>query len=282
MDSDNEEKDTIEDITQKRTRSFTIKNLNSTIVISLSILTAGLMIAGAIVFNGKLLTNIQSGSNSSSSGASTTSSTVNLSQFESNIVSLAGSLGMNESKFKTCYDKNTYNSEIQAEITAGNNLGVSGTPTVLIGMINSKNNTVTGRIVTGAVPLTVFTPLIDNYVKYGSTNGYSNQYVSTTDLTVTLPSRVTGNSNSKVAFVEYGDFECPYCEQLYQQVIPSIMDSYVNNGKIQFAFSDFPLTSIHPYALSAAIGGECAQEQGKFWEYYNNVYGSDYNKLFNS
>jgi protein-disulfide isomerase len=47
---------------------------------------------------------------------------------------------------------------------------------------------------------------------------------------------------------------------------------YIDNGKIAFYYRHFPLTSIHPYAKSAAIAAECANDQGKFWEYHDLLF----------
>jgi len=37
-------------------------------------------------------------------------------------------------------------------------------------------------------------------------------------------------------------------------------------------YRDFPLTSIHQFAQQAAEATECADDQGKFWEYHDKVF----------
>ncbi|MFI5265687.1 MAG: DsbA family protein, partial [Candidatus Levyibacteriota bacterium] len=37
-------------------------------------------------------------------------------------------------------------------------------------------------------------------------------------------------------------------------------------------FKEFPLKSVHPNAMAAAVAAEAAGKQGKFWEYHNLLY----------
>ncbi|HLN18704.1 MAG TPA: thioredoxin domain-containing protein, partial [Patescibacteria group bacterium] len=77
-----------------------------------------------------------------------------------------------------------------------------------------------------------------------------------------------GKTDSNVKVVIFSDFQCPYCKILYQ-TLRSAMNQY--KDKVFFAYKHLPL-EIHAQANSAALASECAQEQGKFWEYSDKLY----------
>ncbi|MBI4019830.1 MAG: DsbA family protein, partial [Candidatus Aenigmarchaeota archaeon] len=81
-----------------------------------------------------------------------------------------------------------------------------------------------------------------------------------------------GPADAKVTVIEFSDFQCPFCGRFYTQTLPQIKQNYVDTGKIRFVYRDFPLESIHPNARPAANAAECADEQGKFWEYHNKLF----------
>jgi len=80
---------------------------------------------------------------------------------------------------------------------------------------------------------------------------------------------VQGDASSGVTLVEYGDYQCPYCEEYYQTV-KGVVAQY--QDKIQFQFVNFPLTSIHQNAFAAARAAEAAGKQGKYWEMHDTLY----------
>jgi protein-disulfide isomerase len=94
-----------------------------------------------------------------------------------------------------------------------------------------------------------------------------------------------GPADAKVVLVEFGDLECPSCRQL-DYVLRSVLPKY---PQVRLVFKDFPLESIHPWAMSAAITGRCvlAQSSDAFWKYHDAVYDNQdlispenaYNKL---
>ncbi len=83
---------------------------------------------------------------------------------------------------------------------------------------------------------------------------------------------VKGNLNAPVTVVEYSDFQCPFCSRFFQQTLPLIEENYIDTGKVKFVYKDLPLDSLHPNARAAHIAAECADEQGKFWEYHDALF----------
>ncbi|MGD0115134.1 MAG: thioredoxin domain-containing protein [Dehalococcoidia bacterium] len=80
-----------------------------------------------------------------------------------------------------------------------------------------------------------------------------------------------GPADAKVTIVEYSDFECPYCARFATQTLPQIEANY--GDKVLFVFRNYPLpATIHPYAEKAAEAGECANDQGGFWDYHDLLF----------
>jgi protein-disulfide isomerase len=78
-----------------------------------------------------------------------------------------------------------------------------------------------------------------------------------------------GPDDAPITLVEYGDFECPYCGMAYP-IVKSIQRRL--EGRLRFAFRNFPLREAHPHAEHAAEAAEAAAAQGKFWEMHNALF----------
>ncbi len=48
----------------------------------------------------------------------------------------------------------------------------------------------------------------------------------------------------------------------------------MDSGKLKYVFFDFPLESMHPYALKAAEAVQCANDQGKLWEMHDRLFAN--------
>ena len=83
---------------------------------------------------------------------------------------------------------------------------------------------------------------------------------------------VKGNLNAPITIVEFSDFQCPFCAKFHSTTLPQLQANYIDSGKVKFVYRDFPIQSIHPNAVPAALASECADEQGMFWEYHDLVF----------
>ncbi|HEX6290064.1 MAG TPA: thioredoxin domain-containing protein [Herpetosiphonaceae bacterium] len=80
-----------------------------------------------------------------------------------------------------------------------------------------------------------------------------------------------GSPDAPVKVIEYADFQCPACANVFQAIEGTIDQRYVETGKIQLIFHDFPLQQ-HDNAIPTAAASRCAGEQGKFWPMHNLLF----------
>lgn len=82
---------------------------------------------------------------------------------------------------------------------------------------------------------------------------------------------IKGDFSATVNFVEFSDFQCPFCARFATNTVSQIDEKYVKNGKVKIAFRDYPL-DFHKNAVPAALSARCAGEQGKFWEMHDIIF----------
>jgi protein-disulfide isomerase len=83
-----------------------------------------------------------------------------------------------------------------------------------------------------------------------------------------------GDPNAPVKVVEYSDFQCPGCGSYARSTIAQdITKNYVETGKIQFIYHDFPLNQ-HRNAIPAATAARCAGDQDpqQFWRMHDLLF----------
>lgn len=94
--------------------------------------------------------------------------------------------------------------------------------------------------------------------------------VDTTGLSAESAKKPKGNPAAAVTVTEYADLQCPACKSAHTLINAPLIEQY--GSRVRFEFKHFPLTSIHPYAMEAAMASECAADQGKFWEFVDATY----------
>jgi len=83
-------------------------------------------------------------------------------------------------------------------------------------------------------------------------------------------SPVLGKDDAKVTIVEFADFQCPPCATFQFGAGAAIFDQYIKKGLAKLVHKHFPLLGEESFA--AAYASECANEQGKFWQYHDYLF----------
>lgn len=87
-------------------------------------------------------------------------------------------------------------------------------------------------------------------------------------ITVSIPAGtpVLGPDKAPVTIVEFSDYLCPYCQRA-ETAVGQVLEKY--KGKVRFVHQDFLLG--RPRSMAVARSAHCAGEQGKFWEYRQDL-----------
>ena len=94
-----------------------------------------------------------------------------------------------------------------------------------------------------------------------------------TNATSSGPGNTMGKANAPVKLIEYADFQCPYCRRFWQETEPQIIQIYVSTGKVYYEYRSVG-GFLGPESADAAKAAYCAGDQGKFWQYHNELYAN--------
>jgi protein-disulfide isomerase len=82
-----------------------------------------------------------------------------------------------------------------------------------------------------------------------------------------------GPADAPVTIVEFGDFRCGFCARFHSDTFEPLLARY--EGRIRYVFRDYPILGSE--SLTSAVAAECADDQGKFWEFHNLLYANQRN-----
>lgn len=118
-----------------------------------------------------------------------------------------------------------------------------------------------------AVIVAVVLVLIGVFVFTGSGSNDSGSKNASSKVAPT--EHTIGKGTTGVTLTEYGDYQCPYCEE-YAATVNQVRQKY--GDQITFQFRNFPLTNLHQNAFAAARAAEAAGLQNKYWEMHDALY----------
>jgi len=229
----------------------------------------GLLVVASF-FVGKLYAQVEYMKKDSGTEASAVSGNGKYKTFEDAMTAYAKAVSLDVKKFTACMQNGDKANVVKAEAPEAEALGATGTPAFFIN----------GRRLGGAFPIESFREVIDKELAgTGSddVSAYSKdlQDAAKQDAFDPAPKNVTvgkshakGKGGSPVVIVEFSDFQCPYCVRALP-VIEQVQKEY--GDKVLFVYKHLPLESMHNRAQKTAEAAECAGDQGKFWEFHDQL-----------
>jgi protein-disulfide isomerase len=98
-------------------------------------------------------------------------------------------------------------------------------------------------------------------------------------ISTTMGSSILGSPSAPITIVEFGDYQCHQCYNWFHNTKPSLFQNYVDTGKVNLVFVD--LAFLGRDSPKAAQASYCAEDQGKYWEYHDQLYNSQESKIDN-
>ncbi len=96
----------------------------------------------------------------------------------------------------------------------------------------------------------------------------SNGNNTNTDLLAAVSGNPTlGSETAKVTIVEFSDFSCPACA-VAAPIVKEIAKIYPE--QVRIVFNSYNIG--HQWSEKSLEAGECAYNQGKFWEFYDIIF----------
>jgi protein-disulfide isomerase len=126
---------------------------------------------------------------------------------------------------------------------------------------------------TAAAAVVVIILIVLN-LKPWESDGSVTEFVTPTPRPADIPRQGTtlGNPDAPVTIVEYTDFQCTFCASVARESLPQIEEEYVATGKAKLVCKH--VAFLGEESQWAAEAADCADDQGKFWEYYDILFAN--------
>jgi len=89
---------------------------------------------------------------------------------------------------------------------------------------------------------------------------------------VTADTPLKGDPSAPITLIEFSDFQCPNCGRFARDTSPQIEATYVESGMVSIAYKHF--TIVGPDSKPAAMASQCANDQGMFWEFHDELFNN--------
>ena len=225
-----------------------------------AIVVAGLLIAGAVVYNG---------------GLSKNAGPENTAPVGEELVTpakVADAIGLKKAEFAVCVAEKRGETRVNANLQEAVEAGMGGTPTSVLITESGEQYFMVGALPSDVLDAYITAAIADDEAKLTDLESQFGIPGAPDVPVLGEEDHLKGSIDAPVALIEYSDLECPFCKRFHPEVQKAV-EKYEN--QIVWAYRHFPLEAIHPSARPLAEGSECAAQLGgndKFWEYIDYVF----------
>ena len=87
---------------------------------------------------------------------------------------------------------------------------------------------------------------------------------------ISAEGRTRGSAAAPVTIIEFADFQCPMCKRFAETTGNQIEEAYIAIDQARLEFRN--MAFLGPESVLAAEAAQCANDQGKFWEYHDKLF----------
>ena len=89
-----------------------------------------------------------------------------------------------------------------------------------------------------------------------------------------------GDPDAPIQIVEYGDFQCPFCERFHTDTEPLLVEYFIKTGDVRFTYRSAgnwvsTNASGNTESQDAAAAAYCAADQNQFWEMHDALFANN-------
>jgi len=194
------------------------------------------------------------------------------------LIQHARDLNLDEAKFIADMDSEAVIKKVEADVEAGSDAGVRGTPHFFFN----------GTLLSGAQPLPAFQAALDK--EYNAAKAYEEKGLKGDALYEQIikdnqpaplvvdnidASPFKGPADAPVTIVAFSEFQCPFCARV-EPTLKQLFDDPAYAGKIKLVFKQMPLP-FHNNAQKASEAALFAHANGKFWELHDKMFENQQN-----
>ena len=122
----------------------------------------------------------------------------------------------------------------------------------------------------------LYRDVADRRLDASISSAVANAQVTEEDLAALVPTGLfpeRGSRSAPITVVEFVDYQCPFCQRS-APAVRKVIDAY--GDQVRLIIRDFPITSLHPTAITSARAARCVLQQGQetYWRFHDLLYAN--------